>query len=144
MLKPCCFGKPKVYRVRKTGSFRKGVLSESSFSRDSREVRDFRVTRDSSSEKTLKDPFRNDLFFLEITEMIEQVPRKNYLFRILVAPSTGWMLYYLCFSPTAIGPPICDRECDWEAPNSHPNTGGSPQPPRSKPLWGLNRAIVVL
>ena len=39
-----------------------------------------------------------------------------------------------------IGP----RECDREAPISHPNTGGSPQPPRSKPLGGLNRAIVAL
>ena len=27
---------------------------------------------------------------------------------------------------------------------SHPNTGGSPQPPRSKPLGGLNHAIVAL
>ena len=36
----------------------------------------------------------------------------------LVTPSTGWMLYYLCFTPsTAIGP-LCDRECDWEAPIS--------------------------
>ena len=34
----------------------------------------------------------------------------------LVAPPTGWMLYYLCFNPsTAKGPPPCDRECDWEA-----------------------------
>ena len=29
-------------------------------------------------------------------------------------------------------------------PISHPNTGGSPQPPRSKPLGGLNRAIVAI
>ena len=29
-------------------------------------------------------------------------------------------------------------------PISHPNTGGSPQPPCSKPLGGLNRTIVVL
>ena len=29
-------------------------------------------------------------------------------------------------------------------PISHPRTGGSSQPPRSKPLGGLNRAIVVL
>ena len=29
-------------------------------------------------------------------------------------------------------------------PISHPCTGGSSQPPRSKPLRGLNRAIVVL
>ena len=37
----------------------------------------------------------------------------------------------------AIGRPL-------SRPISHPNTGGSPQPPRSKPLGGLNRAIVVL
>ena len=30
------------------------------------------------------------------------------------------------------------------SPISHPNTGGSPQPPRSKPLGGLNRTIVAL
>ena len=29
-------------------------------------------------------------------------------------------------------------------PISHPRTGRSPQPPRSKPLRGLNRAIVAL
>ena len=38
---------------------------------------------------------------------------------------------------SAIGRPL-------SRPVSHPNTGGSPQPPRSKPLGGLNRAIVVL
>ena len=32
---------------------------------------------------------------------------------------------------------------DWEAPISHPRTGRSSQPPRSKPLRGLNRAIVT-
>ena len=30
------------------------------------------------------------------------------------------------------------------SPYLAPNTGGSPQPPRSKPLDGRNRAIVVL
>ena len=38
---------------------------------------------------------------------------------------------------SAIGRPL-------SRPISHPNTGGSPQPPRSKPVGGLNRAIVVL
>ena len=38
---------------------------------------------------------------------------------------------------SAIGRPLSH-------PISHPNTGGSPQPPRSKPLRGLNRAIVAL
>ena len=38
---------------------------------------------------------------------------------------------------SAIGRPL-------SRPISHPNTGWSPQPPRSKPLGGLNRAIVVL
>ena len=38
---------------------------------------------------------------------------------------------------SAIGRPL-------SRPISHPNTGWSPQPPRSKPLWGLNRATVVL
>ena len=38
---------------------------------------------------------------------------------------------------SAIGRPL-------SRPISHPNTGGSPEPPRSKPLGGLNRAIVVL
>ena len=38
---------------------------------------------------------------------------------------------------SAIGRPL-------SGPISHPNTGGSPQPPRSQPLGGLNRAIVVL
>ena len=33
---------------------------------------------------------------------------------------------------------------DLSRPISHPRTGGSSQPPRSKPLGGLNRAIVVL
>ena len=36
---------------------------------------------------------------------------------------------------SAIGRPL-------SRPISHPNTGGSPQPPRSKPLGGLNHAIV--
>ena len=44
--------------------------------------------------------------------------------------------------------PLCDiAEGDWEAlsrPISHPHTGRSTQPPRSKPLRGLNRSIVVL
>ena len=38
---------------------------------------------------------------------------------------------------SAIGRPL-------SRPISHPDTGGSPQPPRSKPLRGLNRAIVAL
>ena len=38
---------------------------------------------------------------------------------------------------SAIGRPL-------SRPISHPNAGGSPEPPRSKPLWGLNRAIVAL
>ena len=38
---------------------------------------------------------------------------------------------------SAIGRPL-------SPPISHPNTGGSAQPPRSKPLRGLNRAIVAL
>ena len=38
---------------------------------------------------------------------------------------------------SAIGRPL-------SCPIWHPNTGGSPQPPRSKPLGGLNLAIVVL
>ena len=38
---------------------------------------------------------------------------------------------------SAIGRPL-------SRPISHPNTGGSPQPPRSKPLGGLNCAIVIL
>ena len=38
---------------------------------------------------------------------------------------------------SAIGRPL-------SRPISHPNTGGSPQLPRSKPLRGLNRAIVAL
>ena len=38
---------------------------------------------------------------------------------------------------SAIGRPL-------SFPISHPNTGGSPQPPRSKPLGGLNRGMVVL
>ena len=38
---------------------------------------------------------------------------------------------------SAIGRPL-------SRPISHPNTGGSPQPHRSKPLGGLNRAIVAL
>ena len=36
---------------------------------------------------------------------------------------------------TSVGP-LCDRECDWEALSlaiSHPHTGRSSQPPRSKP-----------
>ena len=38
---------------------------------------------------------------------------------------------------SAIGRPLSH-------PISHPNTGESPQPHRSKPLAGLNRAIVAL
>ena len=38
---------------------------------------------------------------------------------------------------SAIGRPL-------SRPISHPDTGGSPQPPHSKPLRGLNRAIVAL
>ena len=38
---------------------------------------------------------------------------------------------------SAIGRPL-------SRPISHPRTGRSPQPPRSKPLRGLNRAIVAL
>ena len=38
---------------------------------------------------------------------------------------------------SAIGRPL-------SRPISHPCTGRSPQPPRSKPLRGLNRAIVAL
>ena len=38
---------------------------------------------------------------------------------------------------SAIGRPL-------SRPISHPNTGGSPQPPCSKPLGGFNRAIVAL
>ena len=37
--------------------------------------------------------------------------------------------------------------CDWEVlsrPILHPDTGRSSQPPRAKPLRGLNRRIVVL
>ena len=54
------------------------------------------------------------------------------------------MLYYLCFSPsTTVGPPL-----RWGArsggPISHPHTGRSSQPPRSKRLRELNRTIVVL
>ena len=44
-------------------------------------------------------------------------------------------------TPSAIGSAI---ERPLSRPISHPNAGGSPQPPRSKPLGGLNRAIVVL
>ena len=44
-------------------------------------------------------------------------------------------------TPSAIGSAI---GMPLSRPGSHPNTGGSPQPPRSKPLRGLNRAIVVL
>ena len=52
------------------------------------------------------------------------------------------MLYYLCFTPSgldryrtpsAIGSAIGEA---LSRPISHLNTGGSPQPPRSKPLWG--------
>ena len=51
-------------------------------------------------------------------------PQKQGCETSLVAPSSGWMLHYLCFSPST----------DWEA--SHPNTGRSSQQPRSKPLKG--------
>ena len=46
-----------------------------------------------------------------------------------------------CRTPSAIGSAI-GRPLP--RPISHPNTHGSPQPPRSKPLGGLNRAVVVL
>ena len=36
------------------------------------------------------------------------------------------------------------QECDWEAPISPYLASKSPAPPRSKPLRGLNRAIVAL
>ena len=51
------------------------------------------------------------------------------------------LLHPLDRTPSAIGSAI-GRPLS--RPISHPNTGGSPQPPRSKPLAGLNRAIVVL
>ena len=44
-------------------------------------------------------------------------------------------------APSAIGSAIGRPP---SRPISHPHTGGSPQPPRSKPLGGLNRAIVAL
>ena len=35
------------------------------------------------------------------------VPYPTFCLLTLVAPSTGWMLYYLCFTPsTALGPPL--------------------------------------
>ena len=43
-------------------------------------------------------------------------------------------------APSAIGSPIGRAP---SRPISHPRTGGSPQPRCSKPLGGLNRAIVV-
>ena len=46
-----------------------------------------------------------------------------------------------CRTPSAIGSAI-GRPLS--RPISHPRTGGSPQPPRSKPLKGLKRARVVL
>ena len=49
----------------------------------------------------------------------------------------------VCHDPTPSNSQLLsgplNREYDWEAPISHPNTDGSPQPPRSKPLGGLNR-----
>ena len=65
----------------------------------------------------------------------------------LVAPSTGWMLYYLCFSPsTAIGPPPAIGSAIGRPylALSRFHTGRSSRLPRSKPLRGLNRATVVL
>ena len=56
------------------------------------------------------------------------LPRIRLALPSLVAPSA---------IGGAIGRPL-------SRPISHPNTGGSPQPPRSEPLGGLNRAIVVL
>ena len=44
-------------------------------------------------------------------------------------------------TPSAIGSAIGGA---LSRPIWHPHTGGSSQPPRSKPLGGLNRAIVVL
>ena len=44
-------------------------------------------------------------------------------------------------TPSAIGS-VIGRPLS--RPTSHPNTGGSPQPYRSKPLGGLNRTIVAL
>ena len=44
-------------------------------------------------------------------------------------------------TPSAIGSAI---ENALSRPIPHPPTGRSSQPPRSKPLGGLNRAIVVL
>ena len=44
-------------------------------------------------------------------------------------------------APSAIGSAI---RRPLSRPISHPRTGRSPQPPRSKPLRGLNRAIVAL
>ena len=44
-------------------------------------------------------------------------------------------------TPSAIGSAIGKA---LSRPISHPHTGRSPQPPRSKPLRGLNRAIVAL
>ena len=44
-------------------------------------------------------------------------------------------------TPSAIGSAIGRA---LSRPISPPNTGGNPQPPHSKPLGGLNRAIVAL
>ena len=52
-----------------------------------------------------------------------------------------------CYTISVSRPrPLQDPLCDLEAlsrPISHPRTGGISQPPRSKPLKRLNRAIVV-
>ena len=48
--------------------------------------------------------------------------------------------------PRPLQDTLCDRECDWESPVSpylaSTHTRRSSQPPLSKPLGGLNRAIV--
>ena len=60
--------------------------------------------------------------------------------RPIVAPSTGWMLHYLCHPPRALQNAFCDRECACEALthlNSHPHSGRITRPPHSKLLSGL-------
>ena len=70
---------------------------------------------------------------------VQKFVQKNFvrIFRSLITAS----------APLPLQGPLCDRQCDWEAlsrPISHPNTDRGSQPPRSKLLKGLNRAIVVL
>ena len=48
---------------------------------------------------------------------------------VIVVPSTGWIFFYLCFTPSTA---------------AHVHTGRSSQPPCSKPPRKFNRAIVVL